>query len=66
MLMEYLSAPFINTEFISLKFTDRCIIIGAHYDSWTYGAMDPNSGTSVIMEVAKALGSMTEKGNDIQ
>ena len=64
--MRHPSATFSKTVFISLKFIDRCIIIGAHYDSWTYGAMDPNSGTSVIMEVAKALGSMTEKGNNIQ
>ena len=63
--MEYLSAPFRHSIYF-LKIYDRCIIIGAHYDSWTYGAMDPNSGTSVIMEVAKALGSMTEKGNNIQ
>ncbi len=42
--------------------SDRYVIIGAHYDSWTYGAMDPNSGTAILMEVAKALAAMKEKG----
>lgn len=37
---------------------DRYIIYGNHRDAWAYGAMDPNSGTATILEVAKAFGSM--------
>ncbi|VDO29807.1 unnamed protein product [Haemonchus placei] len=33
---------------------DRYVILGNHYDAWTYGALDPNSGTSILAEVARA------------
>ncbi|VDM76596.1 unnamed protein product, partial [Strongylus vulgaris] len=33
---------------------ERYIILGNHYDAWTYGAMDPNAGTAVLAEVARA------------
>ena len=42
---------------------DRYVIVGCHYDAWSYGAVDPNSGTAVLMEVAKAFGVMKNKGN---
>ncbi|KAK6020235.1 peptidase, M28 family, partial [Ostertagia ostertagi] len=34
---------------------DRYVILGNHYDAWTYGALDPNSGTSILAEVARAM-----------
>ncbi|CUI15412.1 peptidase, putative [Bodo saltans] len=37
---------------------DRTVIIGAHRDAWTYGAADPVSGHSVVLEVAQALGDL--------
>ncbi|KAL6736581.1 hypothetical protein Aduo_006914 [Ancylostoma duodenale] len=33
---------------------ERYVILGNHYDAWTYGAMDPNAGTAVLAEVARA------------
>jgi len=37
---------------------DRIVMIGNHRDGWTYGALDPSSGTAVLMEVARILGKM--------
>lgn len=34
---------------------DRYVILGNHFDAWVYGSMDPNSGTAVLAEVARAL-----------
>ncbi|VDN05041.1 unnamed protein product [Thelazia callipaeda] len=34
---------------------DRYVIIGNHYDAWVYGSLDPNSGTAILAEVARAL-----------
>ncbi|CAI4226334.1 unnamed protein product [Auanema sp. JU1783] len=34
---------------------DRYVILGNHYDAWVYGAMDPNSGTAMLAEVARAM-----------
>ena len=29
---------------------DRYIIFGNHRDAWVFGAMDPNSGTTIMIE----------------
>uniref|UniRef100_A0A7E4WCP9 Glutamate carboxypeptidase 2 n=1 Tax=Panagrellus redivivus TaxID=6233 RepID=A0A7E4WCP9_PANRE len=34
---------------------DQYVILGNHYDAWVYGALDPNSGTSTLAEVGRAL-----------
>ncbi|SCU78786.1 LADA_0A07602g1_1 [Lachancea dasiensis] len=39
------------------------IIIGNHRDSWTVGgAGDPNSGSSILLEVARGLSELVSKG----
>ncbi|KAM3164060.1 Vacuolar protein sorting-associated protein 70 [Lachancea thermotolerans] len=39
------------------------IIIGSHRDSWaTGGAADPGSGSSILLEVARGLSKLLEKG----
>jgi N-acetylated-alpha-linked acidic dipeptidase len=42
---------------------DRYIILGNHRDSWSFGSIDPSSGTSVMMEVSRVLASL--KNNKI-
>lgn len=41
---------------------DRIIMIGNHRDGWVYGALDPSSGTAVLMEVARLIGQMLKDG----
>jgi len=41
---------------------DEWIILGSHYDAWTFGAADPNSGTALILCLAETLGAMAKKG----
>ena len=41
---------------------DRYVIIGNHRDAWGYGAVDPSSGTAVIMEIARVLGEKMKTG----
>ncbi len=41
------------------------MIVGSHYDAWTYGAAEANSGTAIVMELAKAFGQMVKKGQFI-
>ncbi|XP_035292001.1 aminopeptidase NAALADL1 [Anguilla anguilla] len=41
---------------------DRYIIYGNHRDSWVHGAIDPSSGTSVMLEITRVLGRMVKKG----
>ena len=38
------------------------VILGNHRDAWVFGAVDPNSGTAVLEEVARAFGTLRTKG----
>lgn len=38
------------------------IIVGNHRDAWCFGAGDPNSGTAILLEVARVLGEMMKFG----
>ncbi|KAJ0089856.1 hypothetical protein Patl1_13367 [Pistacia atlantica] len=41
---------------------DRFVILGNHRDAWTFGAVDPNSGTAALLEVAERLEKLRKKG----
>ena len=41
---------------------DRVVLIGSHRDAWVNGAVDSVSGTSVIMELSRAVGELMKLG----
>ncbi|KAI0387347.1 Zn-dependent exopeptidase [Hypomontagnella monticulosa] len=41
---------------------EKSIIIGNHRDAWAFGATDPNSGTAVMLEVARIFGDLVTRG----
>ena len=41
---------------------DEWVIAGNHRDAWLYGGVDPSSGSAVMMEMARALGSSARNG----
>jgi N-acetylated-alpha-linked acidic dipeptidase len=41
---------------------DEWVIAGNHRDAWLYGGVDPSSGSAVLMETARALGSLARDG----
>ncbi len=41
---------------------DRWVIMGNHRDAWTFGAVDPNSGTATMLETARAFGQLLKNG----
>jgi len=41
---------------------DRLVILGNHRDAWTHGAVDPNSGTSSMLEMARGLAAALKGG----
>jgi len=41
---------------------ENIVIIGNHRDAWTYGAVDPNSGTAVMLELARNLNELVKQG----
>jgi N-acetylated-alpha-linked acidic dipeptidase len=42
---------------------DQWVIAGNHRDAWVYGGVDPSSGTTVLMELARTLGSLVKGGS---
>ena len=44
-------------------YLDRYVMIGNHRDSWIFGAADPSSGTSIMMEIARVLGMKIKDGD---
>jgi N-acetylated-alpha-linked acidic dipeptidase len=43
-------------------YPDQWVIAGNHRDAWVYGGVDPSSGTTVMMEMARALGALATSG----
>ena len=41
---------------------DEKIVVGAHYDGWTYGTSDNTSGWTTIMEIGRSLGRLLDRG----
>ena len=48
--------------FRGTDFPDEWFILGAHYDPWGFGAIDPNGGTAMLLTLADALGELAEMG----
>ncbi len=44
------------------EFPDEWIILGCHYDAWSFGTTDPNSGTAMLLAMADALGKLKKQG----
>jgi N-acetylated-alpha-linked acidic dipeptidase len=42
--------------------SDRWVIMGNHRDAWTFGAVDPNSGTTAMLEAARGFGQLLKNG----
>lgn len=41
---------------------DRWVVLGNHRDAWTFGAVDPNSGTTAMLEAARGWGQLVKSG----
>lgn len=41
---------------------DRFVVLGNHRDAWTYGAVDPNSGTAALIDIARRYSLMMRMG----
>ncbi|KAL4238036.1 hypothetical protein ACF0H5_002747 [Mactra antiquata] len=41
---------------------DRYVLVGNHRDAWVFGALDPSSGTAVMMEMSRVMGELVKSG----
>ncbi|UJP63928.1 M28 family peptidase [Mongoliitalea daihaiensis] len=44
------------------QFPDEWVILGCHYDAWSFGSTDPNSGTAMLLSLSETLGKLVEEG----
>ncbi len=44
------------------KYPNDLVIIGNHRDAWTFGAVDPNSGTASMLEAVHGVGELLSHG----
>lgn len=41
---------------------ERAVLFGTHHDAWTFGGVDPGTGATALLEVAKGLGQLVKSG----
>ena len=41
---------------------DRSVLLGTHHDAWTFGGVDPGTGTATLLELARELGALRRSG----
>jgi len=41
---------------------DEWVMLGNHHDAWVFGAADPGSGTTAMLEAGRALGELVRSG----
>ncbi|HVC89928.1 MAG TPA: M28 family metallopeptidase [Acidobacteriaceae bacterium] len=44
------------------EYPDDWVIVGNHRDAWTFGAVDPNSGTAAMLEAVHGVGTLLQHG----
>jgi len=44
------------------QFPDEWVVAGNHRDAWVYGAVDPNSGTTAMLESIHGIGELLKSG----
>ena len=44
------------------EFPDEWVIAGNHRDAWIYGAVDPGSGTTAMLETVRGIGALLKSG----
>jgi N-acetylated-alpha-linked acidic dipeptidase len=44
------------------EFPDEWVVAGNHRDAWVYGAVDPNSGTTAMLEAVHGIGALLKSG----
>ena len=44
------------------RLADRGVLLGTHHDAWTFGGVDPGTGTAALLELGRTLGALRRGG----
>ncbi len=59
---DFVRATNVVGTLIGSEFPDEWIVMGCHYDAWSFGSTDPNSGTAMMLALTETLGKMAKEG----
>ena len=62
--IDYKQTPVTNVtaEIRGTTHPDEKVVVGGHYDAWTYGTSDNTSGWTAVMEIGRSLGALLQQG----
>ncbi|KAM4067015.1 transferrin receptor-like domain-containing protein [Hirsutella rhossiliensis] len=49
-------------KIVGMEQTARSVILGNHRDAWAFGAVDPHTGTAIMIELARIFGGLVQRG----
>jgi N-acetylated-alpha-linked acidic dipeptidase len=52
----------IVARFPGARLADRGVLLGTHHDAWTFGGVDPGTGTAALLELGRTLGALRRGG----
>jgi N-acetylated-alpha-linked acidic dipeptidase len=44
------------------RLAERGVLLGTHHDAWTFGGVDPGTGTAALLELGRTLGALRRGG----
>jgi N-acetylated-alpha-linked acidic dipeptidase len=44
------------------RIAEQVVLLSNHHDAWTFGGVDPSSGTATTLDLARALGQLVREG----
>ncbi|AFL85160.1 putative aminopeptidase [Belliella baltica DSM 15883] len=59
---DYVRANNVVGTLIGSENPDEWVILGCHFDAWSFGSTDPNSGTSMLLSLSETLGQLAKEG----
>jgi N-acetylated-alpha-linked acidic dipeptidase len=45
------------------RVAEQVVLLSNHHDAWTFGGVDPSSGTATTLELARVLGQLAREGH---
>ncbi|MFC3881056.1 M28 family peptidase [Algoriphagus namhaensis] len=63
--IDFIRANNVIGQFKGSTNPDEWIILGSHYDAWSFGATDPNSGTAMMLTLAEGVGELIKSGETL-
>lgn len=62
MVIIIISTSTVTSQCVLMTSPDRYVLLGNHRDAWMFGAVDPTSGTAVMVELSRVFAQLVSEG----